>query len=837
MADEPKSTDKDSPATTHQTKPWVRWWWMGSAVDKANLTRELEQIASHGFGGVEITPLYGAVGFEDRYIDFLSPKYMEMLRFTCDEAKRLGLGVDMATGTGWPFGGPWITPENADAQIVPDPDKLIERPTRMKVKRAAPGDEGWVVDPFSATAMNAYLAPFDKAFADFPRDLIRCQFHDSFEYSGNWSHDLPEKFKEMHGYDLADHVKELWGKGDDDTNARVISDYRETLSELHLEYLKVWVKWSHDHGMLARNQAHGAPGNLLDLYAVADVSETETFGSTPFPIPGFRRDEDEIRQGANGPDPLIARFASSAAHVAGHPLASCETFTWLREHFKATMSEMKPEADAMFLAGINHLIYHGCCYSPDDATWPGWNFYASVEFNPRNTIWRDIPAMNAYITRVQSILQGGKPDNDILLYWPIFDLYDQPLANGKPNINFTVHNPFIDNTPFGKAADWLTKNGYSFDYISDAQLQSREKLDPYKIVVVPKCEKIPVETIQKLASLAQGGVTVVFEDQLPTDVPGLGDLRNRQAAMKASLEKLQGHARVGKLEDVLKDTGASHEAMVVSGLQFIRRATDSGHDYFIANLTGKPIEGWFPLSVSDSSIEILDPLTSASGLAATRRGASSSSEVLLQLQPGESRILRTSNKPLTTSPWTYLTPGTDPIAIQGTWHVDFIDGGPKLPASFDTDKLASWTNRDDEDTKTFAGAARYTIEFDAPTTTADDWMLDLGDVRESARVTINGQTVGTLWSLPFQTRVGSFIKPGKNKLEIEVTNLGANRIRDLDRRKVEWKKFHEINYVNIDYRAFDASNWPLMDSGLLGPVKLVPMKKTDLAAEAQRAQR
>ena len=93
---------------------------------------------------------------------------------------------------------------------------------------------------------------------------------------------------------------------------------------------------------------------------------------------------------------------------------------------------------------------------------------------------------------------------------------------------------------------------------------------------------------------------------------------------------------------------------------------------------------------------------------------------------------------------------------------------------------------------------------------------------------VTGQKVGTLWSLPFRASVGEFIKPGRNKLEIEVTNLAANRIRDLDKRKVEWKKFHEINFVNIHYQPFDASNWPLMDSGLLGPVKLVAMKKSEI---------
>ena len=46
------------------------------------------------------------------------------------------------------------------------------------------------------------------------------------------------------------------------------------------------------------------------------------------------------------------------------------------------------------------------------------------------------------------------------------------------------------------------------------------------------------------------------------------------------------------------------------------------------------------------------------------------------------------------------------------------------------------------------------------------------------------------------------------------------RIADLDRKKVPWKRFHEINFVNIDYKPFDASAWPPMDSGLLGPVRI-----------------
>src|SRR5438874_8860667 len=101
MADAAPISDLSWPPITSQQKPWTRWWWLGSAVDKPNLTRELQAFADAGFGGVEITPIYGALGYEDRYIDFLSPRFMEMLRHLREESKRLGMRVDMATGTGW----------------------------------------------------------------------------------------------------------------------------------------------------------------------------------------------------------------------------------------------------------------------------------------------------------------------------------------------------------------------------------------------------------------------------------------------------------------------------------------------------------------------------------------------------------------------------------------------------------------------------------------------------------------------------------------------------------------------------------------------------------------
>jgi hypothetical protein len=95
---------------------------------------------------------------------------------------------------------------------------------------------------------------------------------------------------------------------------------------------------------------------------------------------------------------------------------------------------------------------------------------------------------------------------------------------------------------------------------------------------------------------------------------------------------------------------------------------------------------------------------------------------------------------------------------------------------------------------------------------------------------VNGEDLGVRIMNPYRLLVPS-LRPGENVLEIEVTNLSANRIRDLDRRKVPWRIFHDINLVNLRYRAFDASEWPLFDSGLLGPVTLRKAQALDPGAD------
>ena len=144
----------------------------------------------------------------------------------------------------------------------------------------------------------------------------------------------------------------------------------------------------------------------------------------------------------------------------------------------------------------------------------------------------------------------------------------------------------------------------------------------------------------------------------------------------------------------------------------------------------------------------------------------------------------------------------------------------ELPSDAELSELISWTELTDEKAQFFSGTGVYEYSINIDGELADEYILDLGNVAESARIWINGQEAGVVWSIPFQTRVGRYLKSGPNSIKIEVANLMANRIRYMDQQGMEWRNYHEINFVNIDYKPFDASGWETMPSGLLGPVHL-----------------
>jgi hypothetical protein len=900
------AADLDWPAASHLNKPWTRWWWLGSILDEKQVSAEMEKYRDAGLGGLEITPIYGVKGEEAKFLNYLSPEWMKQFQHVLNEARRLDLGIDMATGNGWPFGGPWVDPQdacryvsfktysvaggqsldepvkmtdppmartigrrvtidqlkdpigsNADLQAIAPDQIRFPRPLPLlalmaygdnaqvidltskvsadgkldwtapagqwtlhaaflgwhgkQVERAGPGGEGDVIDHFNAGALNRYLKKFDDAFAAADLSGLRGFFNDSYEVDdaqgeSNWTKGFFDEFQKRRGYDLRQHLPALLGNTDD--TPRVICDYRETISDLLLEeFTMTWQKWAASKGKIIRNQAHGSPANILDLYAASDIPEQE------------------------GADVLRFKFASSAAHVTGKPLASAEAATWLNEHFSATLEEVKAAVDRFLLGGINHICYHGTAYSPASEPWPGFLFYAAVEFEPTNPFWNDFGALNAYVQRAQSFLQSGTAGNDVLVYYPIHDLWSQPAQNGALLQHYA--GPTGAAQTAGRA---LLDAGVMFDYISDRQLAQTKFTDGgirtsgglvYRTIVIPPAQRMPLASLEKLVQLSKAGANVVLQGGLPKDIPGYGDLQNRQARFNQLLADA-ANIPTGESLDLIR---CDREPSMSSGqgLKLERRFIDGGRIYFIQNPDATAFSGFVSLGTTASAAAIFDPMTGKSGIATTRGGDAGRTSVYLQISPGDSVIVKTADRALEGAKWTYYRERGDGNSLIGGWSAKAVAGGPTLIPDQADAALGSWTNWPGEESKAFSGTVIYTHALPRPQGSGP-WKLSLGRVTESARVAINGRPIAALIKPPYELIITGDMLQDQNTLEIAVTNLAANRIADMDRRGVVWKRFYNTNMPArlAENRGpdgqFTAANWQPRESGLIGPIMLSPLE-------------
>lgn len=824
-----------------EAKPYTRWWWLGSAVDSAGLNHNLTELAKAGIGGVEITPIYGVQGNEANEIPYLSPRWMRMLKYVEDRGAQLGIETNMATGTGWPFGGPLVPEEEAASRLFfDDDDNATFGRTKQKVKRAAPGGEGFVIDHFDHDAVAHYFERFDTAFAHQQVPFPHTMFNDSYEvYGADWTPKMYEEFQKRRGYDLQPFTYILNKKDSlrTDADRRIISDYRETLGELLLEnFTTQWTDWAHRHNSLTRNQAHGSPANLLDVYAAVDIPECEGFGLSDFGIRGLRKDEGFTKK--NFSDISMLKYASSAAHISGKKYTSSETFTWLTEHFRTSLSQCKPDLDLMFLSGVNHIFFHGSCYSPEGTEWPGWRFYASVDMTPYNNWWSAMPAFSAYIQRCQSFLQWGHPDNDVLVYLPYYDMiYDQPGTVAL----FDIHSMEKRAPKFIETVQTIIKNGYDVDYISDRYLQQDSVTNRYATIIVPDVRFMPVATLRRLLQIAEQGGQVMFVKSFPQSAPGYG--RNKeQKEFAALLKKLQHSVSfhpeqamqtvwgAGSIvtspsfNDGLQFSKAKMEPMrTEQGLSCIRRSNPEGYHYFVSNLQGKDINTFVQLGVKAQAVALYNPMDGTIGLAKT----DGQGRVRLQLKSGESIILRTftaaPSEPFTLyryyqtleyraanlTGWTLTFKQAAPVPIDNTY---VMEGAPE-----------PWTALNDSLLQVTMAIGVYKTTVNMPKLPSNAaYILDLGDVRETAHVLINGRDAGTLFAVPYRIDITRLLHEGENTIEIEVANLPANRIAQMDREGVEWRHFKEINVVNLDYKRDLYDTWEVMPSGLNSDVKLIP---------------
>lgn len=768
----------------NRTLPGTRWWWLGSAVDSTGITYQLETLRKAGIGAVEITPIYGVKGNEQNDIPYLSPRWMNMLGWCETEGARLGMQIDMNNGTGWPFGGPEISARYAAKKAVfhreGDSIRLEIVPTRQKVKRAAPGGEGFVLDHFSREAVEFYLSKFDTAFARSGIPFPHTFFNDSYEvYGADWTDSLLVEFERRRGYRLQDHYAELL-----DEQEQVKMDYRQTLAELLMEnFAEVWVNWCHSHGVQVRNQSHGSPANLLDMYAAVDIPEIEGFGLSDFGIKGLRTD---TLTRPNYSDLSMLKYPASVAHFYGKPLVTAETFTWLTEHFRTSFSQCKPDFDLMMVAGVNRCYFHGTAYSPESAAWPGYLFYAAMEMNPQNTIWRDAPAFLSYMQRVQEAMQSGTPDNDLLLYLPVYDIWAEYPGR---LLLFDIHKMDKVAPRFIRAVNEIYNAGYDPDYVSDRMIDSIRGVNAegrliapsgvtYAALVLPEVKRMPPSTAARIAALEAQGATIIRVSD-------------------------------GDYQTALARTSIRPETMKNLGVKTIRRRTDNGWLYFITNLQPAAVDTFIHPSVTTDSVRLSLHSGESCFLTVSPDGcqityplphAPMLNDHMVNVPYGEADRMNEVNKEMLNN-WT-VTP------------VDVRSFETQQPMALR--RLQYWSDFRKDAVGTFAYETTFRLSKKIVHCTSSlCTLLDLSGVRESAHVYVNGHDAGTLFCAPFLLDITPYLRPGKNTLRIEVTSLAANYLAEMDRRGIVWRNFKDANIANLKGgKVSYYGNWDVMPCGL-----------------------
>jgi hypothetical protein len=327
-------------------------------------------------------------------------------------------------------------------------------------------------------------------------------------------------------------------------------------------------------------------------------------------------------------------------------------------------------------------------------------------------------------------------------------------------------------------------------------------------------------------------------------VPGYAKLDDRRKLLEAAKAFLvfeergtfrralvgKGEFRVGDdLFALFAGTGAANYLESKNGLMSLRRTNAEGKVYFINNRGAASVNDWVRLRANAQSVALFDPMTGKSGIAKWRRDNEGNLDVWLQLRPFESVIVQTYTNTKSGNSYAYVETNGEPQTINGEWTLEFLNGGPVLPAKTTLNKPATWTGLNGDDVKNFSGTAKYTVNFDKPAGNPTSWLLDLGKVYETAEVILNGKRIATLIGPGFQTVIPASVLQQKNKLEIIVANLMANRIAYMDRNNIPWKIFYNTNMParrreNVKNGLFDASTWQPLPSGLAGPVTITPLK-------------
>ena len=693
---------------------------------------------------------------------------------------------------------------------VPEGKWVIRRmamlPTGVTNSPASPEATGPEIDKMSkkhvAFHFDAFIGDILKRIPEVDRKTFKVVVQDSYETGGqNWTDDMISVFKERYGYDPVPYLPVLEGTvvGNPDISDRFLWDLRRLIADrVSYDYVGGLRDVCHQHGLTTwlENYGHwGFPGEFLQYGGQSDEIAGEFWS-----------------EGSLGD--IENRAASSCGHIYGKRRVWAESFTSGGPAFGRYPYQMKQRGDRFFTEGINSSLLHVYIHQPFEDREPGLDAWFGNEFNRKNTWFSQMDVFTGYLKRCNFMLQRGDYVADVAY----FIGEDAPKMTG-------ICTPELPA-------------GYSFDYINGEVLLQRASVEDgrivlpsgmkYRLLVLPQLETMRPEILQKIKELLQAGACVI--GPAPKYSPSLSDYPAADRKVQALASELWGDQTesvrtIGKgrlfmpatsLQPVLEALNVKPDMRVNSGtpVLFIHRATDEGDIYFISNQSENPVDINPSFRVAGKLPELWNPLTAEIRLLPEFTCADGVTTVPVLLEGFESSfiIFRKKGTPVKTTARNY--PVKEVLAtVTSPWQVDFEKGkrGPEEAVTFPA--LQDWTESTDPSIRYFSGKAIYTNRITLDELPQKALYLDLGKVMVMAKVKINGQYVGGVWTTPYRLPVGDFLRKGENLIEVEVVNNWRNRlIGDASLPEKERGTWTNVNPWNADS--------PLQSSGLIGPVEI-----------------
>ena len=658
--------------------------------------------------------------------------------------------------------------------------------------------------------MEHYLALYQSAAGALGPGGVTALTNDSTEIGmQNWTPHILHDFKELRGYDPVPWLPALTGVlvGDPARSDRFLWDFRRTIDEL--------VARNHYGEVAAIARSRG-----LVTYAEALESGRPSFGDDM----EMRRYADVpmgamwMPQPAGPPSPtniVDLRGAASVAHVYGRNLVGAESLDSVAEPWAYSPRQLKPVVDREFTLGVNRVMIHESPSQPLDAS-PGLTLaFFGQSFDRLDTWASEAAPWISYIARCSYLLQQGHYAADIAYFYgqeaPLTQLFgDEPID---------------------------VPRGYGFDFVdSDAlqhvlsvrhgQLVTRSGMRYRLLYLGGSSRWMTLGLLRRIDELVRQGATVV--GQRPLGSPSLRDDPAEFRAVADSLFGPPGGSAVRRVgQGAVFPAGSLAQALSALGLQpdfqydggqgksglfAIHRRLDDGDLYFVSNQQGRAVSATASFRVAGRVPELWDAVTGTvtpTGFTITN----GRTLVPLHLAPSGSVFVVFHKAAKATSVRIFSPQERTLVALEGPWKISFQpDRG--APAAVTMAHLASWTRSSDAGVRYFSGTATYTKMFRLPPSMrGGKLLLDLGAVRDLAKVLVNGKAAGILWTPPFRIDITKEVHPGINRVSILVTNLWVNRLIG-DQRPGVKRKYTFTTTATYEPDA------PLRISGLLGPVRI-----------------